>query len=88
MMLRYMLIAILMLPALPAGAGEQVQHIGHDEPLEQAIGKSALHSLLNQALDTTSRSKPIYSPMKTPETDKAISNSNSTRTENRSPMTT
>ena len=50
-MLRYALIAILMLLALPAGAGEQVQHIGHDGPLEQAIGKSALHSLLNQALD-------------------------------------
>ena len=51
MTLRYALIAILMLLALPAWAGEQVQHIGHDEPFEQAIGKSALHSLLNQALD-------------------------------------
>jgi len=56
MILRYALIAILMLLALPASAGERVQPIGHDglnfdEPFEQAIGNNALHSLLNQALD-------------------------------------
>jgi hypothetical protein len=55
MMLRYMLIAILMLPALPAWAGERVQLVGHDElnfdePFEQAT-KSVLRSLLNRALD-------------------------------------
>ena len=55
MTLQYALIAILMLLALPAWAGEQVQHIEHDElnfdePFEQAT-KSVLHSLLNRALD-------------------------------------
>jgi hypothetical protein len=56
MTLRYALIAILMLLAHPAGAGGQVQQVGHDElnfdePFKQAIAKNALHSLLNQALD-------------------------------------
>jgi hypothetical protein len=55
MTLRYALIVILMLPALPAWAGEPVQHAEHDElnfdePFEQAT-KSVLRSLLNRALD-------------------------------------
>src|SRR5438067_7014427 len=56
MMLRYMLIAILMLPALPAWAEEQTHLMGHDElnfeePFEQAVGISAPRALLNRALD-------------------------------------
>jgi len=56
MMLRYVLIAILTLPALSAWAEERAQLSGHDElnfeePFEQAIDISALRSLLNQALN-------------------------------------
>jgi len=56
MMLRYVLIAILTLPALSAWAEERAQLSWHDElnfeePFEQAIGISALRSLLNQALN-------------------------------------
>ena len=51
---RYALIAILILLALPAWAGERVQarhdELNFDEPFEQAA-KSVLRSLLNQALD-------------------------------------
>jgi len=55
-MLRYVLIVILTLLALPAWAGERVQLIEHgelnfDEPFEQATSNSALRSLLNEALD-------------------------------------
>lgn len=56
MTLRYALTAILILLALPVWAGERVQPVGHgelnfDEPFEQAAVKSALRSLINQALD-------------------------------------
>lgn len=55
MMLRYVLIALLMLLANPIWAGERLQpvtdELNFDEPFEQAAAKSALRSLLNQALD-------------------------------------
>lgn len=53
---RYGLIAILTLLTLPAWAAEPSQSamqdvLNFDEPFEQAIGKNALRSLFNQALD-------------------------------------
>ncbi|MBA2251593.1 MAG: hypothetical protein H0W13_02635 [Nitrospirales bacterium] len=56
MTLRYALFAILTLLALPVRAEDRIQPIVHDElnfdePFEQAASKSALRSLLNQALD-------------------------------------
>jgi hypothetical protein len=55
MMLRYALIAILTLLALPVWASERVQpgsdELNFDEPFEQAAAKSALRSLLNHASD-------------------------------------
>lgn len=56
MILRCALVTILTLLSFPVWAGERAQSVGHDElnfdePFEQATGKSALRSLLNQALD-------------------------------------
>jgi hypothetical protein len=50
------MIAILTLLALPVWAGERLlqpvsDELNFDEPFEQATAKSALRSLLNQALD-------------------------------------
>jgi hypothetical protein len=82
MMLRYVLIAILTLLALPAWAGERVQLIEHgelnfDEPFEQATSNSALRSLLNRALDLIENHIKItgnVQPNEETESSKAISN--------------
>jgi hypothetical protein len=55
MMLRYVFSIVLILAACPVWASERVQpvadELNFDEPFEQAAAKSALRSLLNQALD-------------------------------------